>query len=105
MLKELRRMLRLFVGTFIGICLSGYFGYHALQGDRGVVRFLQLQQELRQAEAEQKELKAIREMWESRVALLRPESLDPDMIEERARLLNLGHDDELVIILPGSKTR
>jgi cell division protein FtsB len=105
MLKELRRMLRLFVGPFIGICLSGYFGYHALQGERGVVRFIQLQQELRQAEAEQKELKAIRDMWESRVALLRPESLDPDMIEERARFLNMGHEDELVIILPGHKSR
>ena len=33
------------------------------------------------------------------VALLRPESLDPDMLDERARAsLNLAHPDDLVML-------
>ena len=34
-----------------------------------------------------------------RVGLLRPDSLDPDMLEERARmLLNYGHRDDRIIL-------
>ena len=33
------------------------------------------------------------------VALLRPESLDPDMLDERARaILNLAHPDDLIMM-------
>jgi hypothetical protein len=33
------------------------------------------------------------------VALLRPESLDPDMLDERARaILNLAHQDDLIMM-------
>ncbi len=33
------------------------------------------------------------------VALLRPESLDPDMLDERARaILNLAHQDDLIML-------
>ena len=39
-----------------------------------------------------------REKLEKRVDLLRPENLDLDMLEERARsVLGLAHPDELVI--------
>ncbi len=42
---------------------------------------------------------------ENRVRLLEPGSLDPDMLEERARLmLNYGHADDIVI-LEGNKRR
>ncbi|MEK9596102.1 MAG: hypothetical protein VW057_09085, partial [Rhodospirillaceae bacterium] len=39
-----------------------------------------------------------RQLIEDRVALLRPESLDRDMLEERARaMLNLGYATDVVI--------
>lgn len=45
---------------------------------------------------------AERQELERRVALLRPESLDPDMIDERARAsLNVVQPQELAILRPG----
>ena len=44
-------------------------------------------------------LKEVRERLERDVSLLRPESLDPDMLDERARaILNLAHKDDLVML-------
>jgi cell division protein FtsB len=44
---------------------------------------------------------AERRVIERRVAALRPDSLDLDMLDERARqVLDLVHEDELVIQLP-----
>ena len=40
---------------------------------------------------------------EHRVGLLRPNSLDPDLLEERARVvLNYARDDEMLVLLPGA---
>jgi cell division protein FtsB len=44
-------------------------------------------------------LKEVRERLERDVSLLRPESLDPDMLDERARaILNLANKDDLVML-------
>jgi cell division protein FtsB len=38
---------------------------------------------------------------ERRASLLRPDHLDPDMLEERARtILNFARPDEIVVIAP-----
>ena len=45
-------------------------------------------------------IQADRMLIERRVALLRPDGVDPDMLDERVRLmLNLGRRDELTIML------
>jgi cell division protein FtsB len=78
-----------------------YFGYHLMNGDRGVLALLQLRQEVARAEAALAETKAAREIWERRVAVLRTQSLDPDMIEERARaLLHVAWPDDIVVFTP-----
>jgi cell division protein FtsB len=53
-----------------------------------------MQEELRQVKAE-------RALWERRVALLRSDRIDPDMLDERARAL-IGYVDtrDLVFLLP-----
>ena len=39
--------------------------------------------------------------WQHRVSLLRSNTLDPDMLDERARVkLNYVHPRDLVLILP-----
>ena len=39
---------------------------------------------------------------ERRVTMLRPDSIDPDLLEERARaVLNLGYADDRIILRPG----
>ena len=44
-------------------------------------------------------IRAEREILEGKVRLLSPDSLDPDMLDERARLmLNFGYEDEIVVV-------
>ncbi len=78
-----------------------YFGYHAVTGERGLLSWLQVSQEVDEAEARLASLSGEREEIEGRVALLRPGALDPDMLDERVRLmLNLARPDEVVITRP-----
>ncbi len=108
MLSEIRRRARHIVPQVVLACTLGYFAYHTTQGERGLLAWLHLEKELRVAESEAAVLAAervggvgaaARRRLEHRVRLLRPDSLDPDMLEERARaLLNYGRDDEVIIL-------
>lgn len=83
----------------VGIAVIGYFVYHGLNGARGFWASKQLEIEVVALQQELSELRAERETLQQRVALLRPESLDPDMLEERARvLLNVAHPNDIVIM-------
>jgi len=85
----------------IAIGLVAYFGFHALNGELGLVGKARIEHRYAALEKELAELQAQREELLRRVVLLRPESLDPDMIDERARLsLNLVHPQELAILRP-----
>lgn len=100
MLREIRRRARQIAPQVLFACTVGYFAYHAVQGERGLLAYLHLQQELKQATAVESELAAQRAELEHRVKLLRPDSLDPDMLEERARkVLNYAREDEVVVLL------
>ena len=95
---ELRRRGRAITGPVLGISLVCYFAYHLFVGDRGLLAWLALTQELRDAKATLAALDSERETLERRVGLLQPEHLDPDMLDERARAtLNLVGPNELVI--------
>lgn len=97
-LHELRKRAPQVAVPVIGACVAGYFAYHAVQGDRGLIAWLVLNQQIHEAQAVEAELAAERATLEQRVALLRPDSLDPDLLAERARvMLNLAHADELII--------
>ena len=76
-----------------------YFGYHAVIGDRGLLAWFQLEQQALELKKELAEVRAIRRHMEHQVALMRPESLDPDMLDRRAReVLNLAHPNEITIL-------
>lgn len=88
------------IGPAIGICAIGYFAFHATQGDRGIIALSEVRAEVQQRRAEADIIHAEREVLERRVQLLHPESLDRDMLDERARaMLNLGRHGEAVILL------
>ena len=65
----------------------GYFAVNAFTGDHGLRAQQDLDQQTAAMKLELERLKAERTDWERRVALLRPDQLDPDMLEERARAL------------------
>jgi len=88
-----------FLIPLIGVVMVGYFVYHGLNGTRGFYASQQLRVDVAELEAELAELRRERESLEQHVSLLRPESLDPDMLEERARvLLNVAHPNDIVIM-------
>lgn len=95
------RLKRLLLPGLTGVFLA-YFAYHAFHGAYGLAGRAQLDVRAGQLSAELARLTADREHLESRVALLRPESLDQDMVDERAReALGLVRSDEIVIYLDG----
>ena len=65
----------------------GYFGYHLVNGDRGLLAMAHLQREVQIADQNLAEAETTRKIWERRVSALRNQSLDPDMLDERARVL------------------
>lgn len=96
---ELRRRIRHAVLPMLGVAMAGYFCYHALTGDRSLIAFFRISDEIRTARAELAQASAGRQKLEHRVSLLRPESLDPDMLDERARWsLGFIGDREIVIL-------
>jgi cell division protein FtsB len=98
--RDIKRRLAQVAWPMLGACLAGYFVYHAVQGDRGIVAWMQLNQQIRVAQSELAKTDTERQEMEQRVALLSNSSLDLDMLEERARvMLNFAHPDDLVIFL------
>lgn len=86
------------VGPLISLCLMSYFIYHIFQGERGLYSWLRLQQRVVEEEKVLTTLQSEREVLERQVYLLRPDSLDLDMLEERVRLiLNFARSDEIII--------
>lgn len=100
-IRELRRQARQIFASLLGITVIGYFAYHAVEGERGLRSYFALKHRIELTTAQRDDAVAERRTIERRVTALRPDSLDLDMLDERARqVLNLVHEDELVIQLP-----
>ena len=57
-----------------------------LAGSAGCMRKHEIDQQTGELTAELERLKAEKGLWERKVALLRSDRIDPDMLDERARL-------------------
>lgn len=76
-----------------------YFFYHLIQGNYGILAAISLKENLIQAEQQFDQEQVIYKRLEHSVRHLRPESLDRDLLEERARLvLNFVHPTEIIIL-------
>ena len=83
----------------IVLSLVVYFGYFAVYGNHGLVNWMRLQHQIELKQVEVDRVRGEREALEHRVRLLRPESVDPDLLEEQARArLGLSGPDEVVIL-------
>ncbi len=84
----------------LGVCVVLYFAYHAVQGDSGIRSLFDYQYRVEKTKRQLAQIRSERIRLEHRVSLLRPESLDPDLLEERARaVLNIAHPNEIAIIV------
>ncbi len=85
----------------VAALLVGYFAFHAYHGNHGIVAKRAFEQAAAQLEQERNEIRGEREGWERRIALLKPESLDPDLVDELARRdLFFAHPSDLVVLRP-----
>jgi cell division protein FtsB len=67
-------------------CLIGYLSWHAVNGERSFSQAERLGERTATREAERDEVRGERQALDAHVALIRPESIDPDMLEELARV-------------------
>mgnify|MGYP003323064388 CR=1 FL=1 len=98
--RLLRRYLRHVTVLTAAFCLVLYVTFHALQGDRGLLRLFQTQKQLEMAQGRLAALQAERLDLEQRVSLLHEESLDLDLLDQRAReLLHLNKPGEVILYI------
>jgi cell division protein FtsB len=84
----------------LGIGLATYFGYHALTGSRGLLAWRGLNAELISTRHELDALRAERTALAEKVARLRHDGLDADLIDELARRqLSLADPLDVIILL------
>jgi cell division protein FtsB len=99
LLIELRIRARHVLFPALSISAVLYFAYHGVSGDRGLLAWRELEQQVESKRVELNEMRLARETLEHRVRLLYSERLDPDMLDESARrLLNYGRPGEIVIV-------
>ena len=102
LLIRAREPLRLRQALIPLVCLVvlGYFAYHAVYGRHGFIAWLDIQNRVDTLEHQLVELRGQLEQLDRQVALLLPESLDPDLLDERARAaLGYAGPNEVVIFL------
>jgi cell division protein FtsB len=89
------------ITTIVFFILLSYFLYHSISGERGLLAMVRLDQELARSQHELDILHSERLQQEHRVKLLRPESLDLDLLDQQARkLIGYSSSNEVVVTPP-----
>lgn len=104
MLPRVRRvwagLRRLHWLSLLAFALVAYFSYHLVNGNRGLLAWQQYSQELEASRAELEQLRAERASLGRKVARLRHDGLDPDLLDEEARrTLSLAAPTDVIILL------
>ena len=85
--------------SVIGIMLCLYFSYHAVFGHRSVLALNSLNAQIENVVAKRDIAISERELLEVKVVAMRPDSINPDLLEERARsILGYKRSDEMQIL-------
>ena len=100
--KRLRTILNALVLYTLAALLIGYFGVNAYSGDRGIKANEDIERQTAALTEELHRLKADHARWQRRIALLRSDKIDPDMLDEEARdLLDYAEPADLVLMVNG----
>lgn len=97
-IEKLKKHPKYLILPLLCLFLAGYFTYHAITGQRGLIRYLELKKEVAKDTKIAQDIRQERLKLQARVDSLSPESLDLDMLDEVGRrTLNLGEKDDYVI--------
>ena len=81
----------------VSCLVTAYFVYHGIYGNRGILRLGQIRQEYAQEEKVAQEVRSEKELLQKKVEGIKNGA--PDLIQEEAlRVLNMGAEDDLVIL-------
>ena len=83
--RSVARFFTLMVLPAIAIAVVGYFGGHAVWGERGILAFEDAQAHLGIQQEELAQLNRARARLEHRISLMNRANPDPDLVEELAR--------------------
>ncbi len=96
--KEIRPRLKSVAVPVVTATVLSYFAYHALEGAHGFKSWLELSAEKDALVIKAAEIRDQREALQNKVALLKPDNLDPDLLSERVReQLGLNHPEEVIL--------
>lgn len=99
--RRLRAVLIPLVLYGVSAAVVGYFLHHAHSGNRGLDAKRALKIQIHEMNREFESVRAEHGDWDRRIALLRSDQVDRDLLEERGRtLLGRVHRNDLVIITP-----
>ncbi len=101
--KRLRSILTTLGLYVMAALLIGYFGVNAFSGNRGLKAKEDLDYQIASLTTELDRLQHERTQWERRVALLKSDKLDPDMVDEQARALLDYADPKELTLMTGTK--
>ena len=97
-IRKLRYRLARLIAPAIAACLVSYFAYYTIDGDRGLKSMTRLQGDISVAETRLDVLQTQSASLERQVSRLRSGSIDPDLLDERARaVLNFSRPNDLII--------
>ena len=85
--RRLRTVLNALALYALAALLIGYFGVNAYSGNRGLKAKEVIDRQSAALSAELEQLKSEHAQWQRRIALLKSDAIDPDMLDERARAL------------------
>jgi len=85
--KRLRSILTALGLYVMSALLIGYFGVNAYSGNHGLRAKQDIDQQMAALSADLGRLQTERAQWQRRIALLKPDGLDSDMLDEQARAL------------------
>lgn len=87
-----------YILPFIFLMITLYFTYHLIQGERGIFRLFEVNEELRQAQTLLDQTTKEKKYMETKVKSLSSSSLNPDTLDEAGRReLDVINPNEFVI--------
>ncbi len=103
-MRSIKKTKSTLIPTSIFFLLVIYFCYQAITGDHGLLAYISLNNRVHELSIAADRIHSERLELEHKVSLLKPSSLDLDMLEEQSRkLLGYAHKDETVQNFPISK--
>ena len=81
----------------VSLLITSYFIYHGIYGNRGILRLGQINQEYAQEQKIATEVESEKDLLQKKVEALKKGA--PDLVQEEAlRVLNVGEENDLVIL-------